>query len=104
MDCGQTFSCADCRNPPCIGCMARDYPDRDGLEPMLVTSVCEGEPGLCLHWMARYALMAFQNRNTDYADADGLALDPDGRLVETTAAQVGWTHRPGGKSTVPLGR
>ena len=85
--------------------MGRDYPDRDWLEPMLITSVYEGDPGRCLpwalqrkgkcrpaeslHWMARYALMAFQNRNTDYAGADALALDPDGRLVETTAAQVG---------------
>lgn len=70
----------------------------------MVTSVYGGDPGWCLpwalqrrqaeslHWMARYALMAFQNRNTDYAGAGALALGPDGRLVETTAAQVGWTH------------
>lgn len=108
LDCGQMFDCADRGKTLCIGCMGQDYQAGDGLEPMLVTSVYEGDPCLCLpcalqrkgkrrateslHWMARYALMAFQNRNTDYAGADALTLNPDGRLVETTTAQVGWTH------------
>ena len=68
---------------------------------MLVTGVYEEDPDLCLpcalhrkgkpaeslHWITRYSLMMFQNRNTDCAGA--LALDPNGRLVETMAAQVG---------------